>query len=120
MVEEGSLPQDRAQLDAAVTDFAGELALDQQARDGLAFLMDPPLAGIGLAGWKAVATASLVALPAQLRTIADVPANPVRDAVRVQVVRAGIDVLRVAHGRTSTVKRATARATAAPAVPNAA
>jgi uncharacterized protein (DUF2236 family) len=115
MIAEGQLPRTRADLDAAIGDFAtDELELRQQARDGMAFLLSPPLEGAMLAGWRAVATASLVALPVTLRDIAGVPHHPVRDRVRVEVVRAAVDGLRVVHGRTSTIARATARATAGP------
>ncbi len=114
MIAEGSLPLDRRQLDASIADFSSELSMDQQARDAMAFLLSPPLQGVGLAGWKAVATASLAALPASLRAVAAVPAHRVRDASRVAVVRAGIDTLRLVHGRTSTIKRATARASTPP------
>lgn len=118
MIAEGALPATRALLDAAVADFAaGELELRQQARDGMAFLMHPPLQGAALAGWKAVATASLAALPASLRELAGVPHHPLRDAVRVQVVRAGVDGLRVVHGTTSTIELATRRATATAPAP---
>lgn len=115
MLQAGDLPRTRAELDAAVADFAvTELEVRQQARDGMAFLLHPPLEGAALTGWRAVATASLAALPRSLRDLAGVPRNPVRDRVRVQVVRAAVDGLRVVHGRTSTIQLATQRATAPP------
>lgn len=111
MIQEGSLPMSRAELEEFVTDFArNELAGRQQSQEAMAFLLSPPLDGIGLAGWKAVATASLAALPDILRDLADIPRRPLADRARVQVVRGIIDTLRVVHGRTSTVQRATVRA----------
>ncbi|CAN5169058.1 hypothetical protein BH23ACT9_BH23ACT9_26590 [soil metagenome] len=118
MIIEGSLPRSRAELDAFVADFAThELTQGTQARQAMGFLMDPPLQGIGGLGWKAVATASLAALPASLRELADVGLHPLRDTARVAAVRSGIDVLRLVHGRTSTVQRATDRATRVPSHP---
>ncbi|WP_370324615.1 oxygenase MpaB family protein [Euzebya sp.] len=112
MVVEGHLPQSRAQLDATLAGFLDELEARDQAREALAFLMDPPLTGVGLAGWKAVATAAVAALPDSLRDRTPIPRNPVRDAARIQAVRSAVDALRVVHGRTSTIRLATARATA--------
>lgn len=112
MIAEGALARSRAELDDVLADFAAELEVRRQARDGMAFLLSPPLEGAALAGWKAVATASLAALPPQLRAVAGVPRHPVRDRLRVQVVRAAVDSLRVVHGRTSTIQLATQRANA--------
>jgi uncharacterized protein (DUF2236 family) len=112
MLTDGSLPTDRAGLDAALAGFLPELRGDGQARDAMRFLLHPPLSGPGLVGWQAVATAALVSLPPPLRELAGVPRHAVRDAVRVQVVRSAVDVLRVVHGRTSTVQLATLRAAA--------
>lgn len=115
MIVQGSLPLNRAQLDDMVAQFAtAELQSRRQAREAMGFLLEPPLHGPGKVGWKAVATASVAALPDGLRQVACVPGDPLRDRVRVQAVRAAIDTLRVVHGRTSTIKRATARATWSP------
>ncbi len=112
MLADGSVPTSLAELRAALDGFADELERGEQAAEGLAFLVDPPLEGTALLGWRAVATASVAALPARLRDLADIPADPVRDRLRIAAVRAGVDGLRLAHGRTSTVRLATARVAA--------
>lgn len=110
MIEEGTLPTTVAELEGALTRFRSELAVGEQGRRALRFLLWPDVPPAVRGAYLPLLAAALATLPPDLRRLLGVPAwRAPAAAVRIQA-RAGLALLRVATGPSPNVAAATRRA----------
>ncbi len=101
LIEEGWLPMTEAQLDARIAAFEPELAVGQQGRTCLQFLLWPPVDPVLRLGYLPTMAGAMATLePATLRLLGIPLADPVATVLRLQSEVALI-ALRTALARSS-------------------
>lgn len=112
MVDDGTLPGSVAELDAALARFRSELAVDDQGRAALRFLLWPDVPAPIRAGYLPLLAGALATVPPDLRRLLGMPANrPAARLLRLQT-RGALTLLRTATGPSPNVAAARRRATA--------
>lgn len=112
MVEDGSLPTSVADLEAALRWYRAELAVDDEGREAVRFLLHPPLPGAARLGYRPVLTGALATLPPDVRALLGVPRGRLAATAARTNTRLALTLLRAATGPSPAVAAATARAEA--------
>jgi hypothetical protein len=112
LLDDGVLPRTVAELDAAAASFRGELAVGEQGRDTLRFLLWPPVPAALLAGYLPLLAGAIATLEPGERELLGLPrSGVVAYPVTVQT-RSLLVMLRLACGRSPSLEAATRRAAA--------
>lgn len=115
LLEQGMLPRSVAELDDLRAGYREELAVGDQGRDILRFLLWPSVPPPLLAGYLPLLTGALATLEPAEREVVGLPASRVLTYPFEANARALLAVLRVATGRSPSLVAALERTAASPA-----
>jgi uncharacterized protein (DUF2236 family) len=111
MIEEGHLPRDVAEMEAALADFQPELGVNQQGREALRFLRWPPLPIAARAGYLTLLGGAVGSLRPRERTALGLRLPPPVAYAGVVNAGAALAAMRLATGTAPSARLARSRAT---------
>lgn len=109
MLADGSLPTTSAELEATLAAYRPELAINDQSRQGLSFLLWPPLSPPIKAAYLQLLAGALATVPADLRSLLRLPVPALAARAAAAETRTVLALFRAATGLSPVVAAARRR-----------
>lgn len=110
MIADGTLPASAADLDAVLADYHGELGINHQGREALAFLTRPPIPLAARGGYRSLLAGAMGSLSPQLQAALQLGWSPLRAQVATAQAGVTLSAMRTAVGTSPSRRAAAARA----------